>query len=238
MLVKGVMTVLMVSLLSAGASAAKLYKIVDENGKVTFSQFPPKEKSANTVVEDVNVKGGGKEAVRLVGTSAYCGDMYLGDTSVRSGDRYAEQRTKRLAERQQDWQQDLQYLEQRSQERAREKLSEGGGYNISRTAERNAEYQRDLDKNTQRMRELRCAVSWAQDEMAGKQAVVAESKGESDRLRDVHAELETKMLANCGLEPRLDPTDSGNAKARRQWCACTKEYRKGLDQVEGQLNYR
>lgn len=238
MFAKGVMALLLLSLVSAGASAAKLYKIVDENGKVTFSQFPPKEKSENTVVEGVDVRSGGKEPVRMVGSRAYCGEMYLGDTSVRSGDRYAEERARRIDERKQDWQEDLQYLERRAQERAREKLSDGGGYNISRTAERNSEYQQQMNRDNQRMRELRCAVGWAQDEISGKQNVVAESRGESERLRDVHAELQAKMLATCGLEPRLDPTDSGNAKARRQWRACTKEYRKGLGQVEDEINYR
>ena len=37
--------VVVLSAVSAAAPAGKLYKIVDENGNVTFSQFPPQEKS-------------------------------------------------------------------------------------------------------------------------------------------------------------------------------------------------
>lgn len=235
---KKFLLVMLLGSLALPALAGKLYKIVDENGNVTFSQFPPKEKSENTTVEDVEVKSGGKATLREVGNRVYCGDMLVSYRSGGSSDRYAERRAESLREDVSYWQERLTRLERNANQRARNKLSSGGGYGISRTAERNSNYQENMQEDAKEMRELRCALAWAQDSQSTQITATTEGRSETSRLRDVRAGLEREMEEACGREPLLDPTDSTNALKRRQWRACTKKYRKGLDDVNDALRYR
>lgn len=220
--------------------AAKLYRIVDEQGNVTFSQFPPKEKSENTVVEDIEVRGAdAATTVRYVGSSAYCGDIRLPTSSAGSSSRSSEYRAEYVNESVSYWRERLQRLEQSAQRRSREKLNSGNaGYSISGSSERNSYYQQQLDKDANEMRELRCALNWAERETSSNAEVLSDGQAEANRLQKVHSDLANKMLSECGREPLLDPTDPTNAKSRRQWKACTKKYRQGLDEVEDELRYR
>ncbi|MDN3639532.1 DUF4124 domain-containing protein [Simiduia curdlanivorans] len=231
---------LLVLAVVANANAAKLYKIVDEHGNITFSQYPPKEKSENTVVEGVEVRGAGAaETVRYAGSSAYCGDIRLPRSYTGSSARSSEYRAEYMSESVTYWREKLQRLEQSAQRRSREKLnSSNSGYGISSTAERNSRYQQQLDEDAKEMRELRCALNWADKESTQNAEVLSEGQSENKRLQTVHDELSRKMVNECGREPLLDPTDSTNAKSRRQWKACTKKYRKGLDDVESELYRR
>ncbi|WP_390594610.1 DUF4124 domain-containing protein [Simiduia litorea] len=224
----------------ANVYAAKLYKVVDEHGNITFSQYPPKEKSENTVVEGVEVRGGGAaEAVRYVGSSAYCGDIRLPTSYTGSSARSSEYRAEYVGKSVSYWREKLQRLEQSAQQRSREKLrSSNSGYGISGTAERNSRYQQQLDEDAKDMRELRCALNWAERESSQNAEVLSDGQNENKRLQSVHDDLSRKMVSECGREPLLDPTDPTNAKSRRQWKACTKKYRKGLDDVESELYYR
>jgi hypothetical protein len=232
--------VLVLSLLFSGALwAEKLYKIVDEHGNVTFSQFPPKEKSENTVVEGVEVQSvGGMDSVRQVGNSAYCGDIRLPTGYKGSSNRSSQYRAEYIQASLEDWREDLQRVEQQSQDWARDKFtSRNEGRSISNSARRNSSYQKQLDYNTKRMRALRCAINWAENK-GDVTTTVRESARESTRLQNVHENLEAQMIDTCGREPLLDPTDPRNAKDRRQWKACSKQYRKKMGQVESELYRR
>ena len=224
--------------LAAPALAGKLYKIVDEQGNVTFSQFPPKEKSENTTVEGVEVNSGGKASVREVGNRIYCGDMLVSYHNSGSSDRYAERRAEALREDMEYWRDRLSRLEQNASRRSRNKLASGGGYGISRTAERNSNYQDDMAEDAKEMRELRCAIGWAENSQSTQITETSEGRSEPARLREVRAGLERDMAEECGREPLLDPSVSTNAYDRRQWRACTKKFRKGLDDVNDALRYR
>lgn len=230
----------LLGLCCSNAMAEKLYKIVDDQGNITFSQFPPREKAENTVVEDVNVRGGGAmEAVRYVGSSAYCGDIRLPTDRAGSSARSSEYRAEYLNESVNDWRESLRELEARAQQRSRDKLNRGGSNaSISEASERNGRYQEGMNSDIERMRELRCAIHWSEKEGQSSAEVLSEGQSENARLHKVHVDLEEKMLSTCGHEPLLDPTDPGNAKARRQWKACTKSYRKDLDAVESELRNR
>lgn len=227
-----------VSLLLAAADlwAQKLYKIVDEEGNVTFSQFPPKEKSENTKVEDVHVKSaGGKEPVRYVGTSAYCGDIRLPTKYTGSSRNSEEYRAKYLQSSLDGWRERLRDIEHSSQERARQKLNRGSGGSISYSAKQNSYYQESMARDTERMRELRCAIDWAEKQNSSTAEVIRESGNEAQRLQQVHADLERKLIEQCGREPLLDPTNPRNAKDRRQWRACSKKIRQDMRKVENAL---
>ena len=228
------------ALITPQVFAAKLYKIVDEQGNVTFSQYPPKEKSENTIVEGVEVRGAdAATSIRYVGNSAYCGDIQLPTSSAGSSTRSSEYRAEYVGQQVTFWRQRLQDLEQSAQQRSRQKLSSSNsGYGISGTSERNSRYQAQLDENTQDMRDLRCALNWAERENSANAEVLSAGKSESQRLQSVHNDLSRKMVSECGREPLLDPSDPTNAKSRRQWKTCTKKYRKGLDDVEREMHRR
>lgn len=220
------------------AFAGKLYKIVDENGNVTFSQFPPKEKSENVTVEDVEVSSGGKASIREVGNRIYCGDILVYAREHGDSDKYAARRSDDLREKMSDWQDRLNQLQRRADQRSRSKLSIGGGYNISDTATINSYYQNLMEEDAKQMRELRCAIAWAEDTHAKELGVASVARAENSRLRDEQVGLERKMTETCGREPLLNPSDPANARDRRQWRACTKSFRKGLSDVDDELQYR
>ena len=233
---------LVITLCTASSAlwAEKLYKIVDEQGNVTFSQFPPKEKSDKTVVEGVQVKSaGGMDTVRYAGSSAYCGTIRLPTSYKGSSERSSEYRAQYVQSSLEDWREDLQRTEQQSQDWARGKLSSRNeGRSISESSRRNTYYQKQLDSNTRRMRELRCAINWAEGQSSETAAVLREGEKESARLQQVHADLETRLIEQCGREPLLDPTDPRNAKDRRQWKACSKRLRSKMDNVEQEMYRR
>lgn len=227
----------LVMLLSQAVWAEKLYKIVDEHGNVTFSQFPPKEKSENTVVEGVEVQStGGMERVRYVGTRAYCGNIRLPNSKGSGSHRSSYNNAQYVQSSLEDWREDLVRLEQQAQSWSRSKFSSRNeGRSISESAVRNSYYQRELDENTRRMRELRCAINWAETESGVNEGRVREVEKENERLQRVHGDLEAKLIEQCGREPLLDPTHPRNAKDRRQWKACSKRFRNKMDKVEDEL---
>jgi len=64
------------------SQAGKLYKIVDADGQVTFSQYPPAEKSEHAIIEDIKLSGTTQATVSQVGNSLYCGETRLPNPPV------------------------------------------------------------------------------------------------------------------------------------------------------------
>ena len=68
--------------LSFPAAAQKLYKIVDDEGNVTFSQFPPPEKPEKATIDEHTVFGGSQSTVVDRGDYMYCGDIRLANKTA------------------------------------------------------------------------------------------------------------------------------------------------------------
>ncbi len=214
--------------------AQKLYKIVDENGNVSFSQFPPAEKKENTVVDDITVQGGSQSTVTETVDGKYCGKIQLPRKySGQSAAVYAKQ----LDQQRKYWRERLDRLNQRIDSSNQNAINRGSYQSRYGSTSGNKYYQREIESNTEQVRDLRCALSWVDGEMKDTNAtdVLVNNKQERERLQAAKAELQAKLDSKCGALPAYDPNDRRNASKRKYWYDCSDKMRRELDRIERSL---
>lgn len=221
--------------------AAKLYKVVDENGNVTFSQYPPVNPDKGSKVKDMSVSSGGITAIKTRNDAHYCGDIYLASTIKTrikpNGLRDSYQDVDRKLV---NWQDDLRRLEQRVSSRSQRKLdSSHNRYAYSRSSSNqtmaNREYQARLLSDTERMRDLRCAIKWAKAENnSDKKEAVEKANSEHERLAAIQSRLRKDLREQCGELPKYDP-DVAIKALRKEWYNCSKKLRGELKIVSNKM---
>ncbi len=236
--VLGLASVLMLSS-AEPVSAAKLYKVVDADGKVTFSQYPPVEKDESHNIESVKVDSAGdvKVPITTIGNTQYCGDISLPIARLGSGGeaRYLQN----VAGKRKYWQQRLDRLEaQLEQEDRRQFKQNSHRYygDSSHRNQRNLEYQKRKQASLQSLKELRCAVSWAAAQQHSLQDLAANNSAEIQRLQQVYSNLEAALQRNCGEEPIYDPSNPAIKYQRQEWRKCAQEYQSDMRGVQRQLS--
>jgi hypothetical protein len=213
------------------AYAQKLYKIVDEEGNVSFSQFPPAEKKENVVVDDITVSGGAQSTVTEKLDGKYCGDIKLPKRySNSSMGNYVE----KLDKQRKRWRIQLDRLSQRIDASNQSAINRGSYQSRYGSTAQNTHYQQTINSHSEQVRDLRCAMSWIDKELEGNDgaAVMAESKKELERLESIRDELQAKLMAQCGELPVYDPTIRSNEAVRKRWYDCSKKLRREIDRVE------
>lgn len=200
--------------------AAKLYKIVDANGNVTFSQYPPEKLEKDSKIEGVVAEGNSQSKVVRRGAYSYCGDIEL--PSTKHGAQYLERNFNDLTE---SWREDLKELEYLLERMAH---SKAGDYKRDLSSEhqayRDRRYQSGLKEGKQRMLDLRCALDWATNVRLENQDEVVEL----GRLETLYTNVKQDLKQNCGDVPKYDPTDPKAKAARTEWYNCSKQYRQQL----------
>lgn len=219
--------------------AAELYKVVDEDGNVTFSQFPPSEPQGE--VENVKLEGvsDAMTALTQAGNLEYCGEIELPSADYyqayeRSTDRFLRQ----VGNRKKSWQRQLEGLEKQINNSTRNQYSRN-----TSAYYRNSSYQSQQDlANFERkeaqlknIRDLRCAVHWADQRDSEMNQFREQNHTELKRLEGVQQNLLGQLRRNCGAEPALDPSDKGAKLRRQQWLDCSKDYQRDLRDVSRQL---
>ena len=200
------------------AHAGTLYKIVDEAGNVTYSQFPPAPKPAQEQqglkVDEMSVSGESASQVRLVGKNQYCGEIMLPSLNPKEPESYLE-----LDDLRQAWQHELEGDTDLNNVRFRMYM---GRYNLSR----------DPSEAGQRKRDLQCAIEWV-DKQRGEVAKVKDSlKQEASDLNQQIARLKAKRDKQCGSEPYRDPNQPATQVLWQRWRDCYNQYRDELYQLE------
>ena len=214
--------------------AAKLYKIVGEDGKVTFSQFPPKDKQ-NETVEDISVKTGGATTVTKQGNQSYCGNILL---PKKVTGRYASnlEFAERVSDRKNEWTYRLRRYEKRAAERSLQKQKTNRQYYSNEYATyKDKNYNQGLSNDIQNMRDLRCAIGWASNYREENSQVVSDLGAEKSRLEEIKAKLLDRIDYQCGDLPEYDPTDPVTTRKRKDWHSCSKSLRHQLKQVESKI---
>lgn len=229
-----------VLLLSAQAQATKLYKIVNPDGSVSFSQFPPTETTKQGEVESVKISGGGSTQVKVRGDYEYCGEIQL-MRKPSSTYRYShESFSRNLDSRLRYWEQQLENLEKNSAARSGRQLSSSMDRNKSRyqnQSNMDRSYNEGLARDTQRMRDLRCAVDWARESRRDISDRLASNDDERTRLQGVKDKLQAQLDSKCGALPPYDPTDAVAESNRKSWYNCSKDLRQKLKTVDSKLRY-
>lgn len=208
----------LLSLAAVQAQAGKFYKIVDEEGNVTYSQFPPTPKpdqgQQGVKVNELNVKGESASQVRLVGKNQYCGEILLPTLNPKKPESYLE-----LGELRQAWQHEMEGDTDLNNVRFRMYM---GRYNLSR----------DPSEAGQRKRDLQCAIEWV-DKQQGEVAKVRDSlKQEASQLNQQIARLKAKRDKECGSEPYRDPNQPASVAVWERWEDCYNSYREELYELE------
>lgn len=217
---------------------AQLYKIVDENGNVTFSQFPPNEPSAEAAVENITLEGAndGMTPLTEIGSIQFCGDIELPSTidSTQQPDRFMRE----INHSRKSWQRRLTALEKQTQDALhnQQRYNRYSYYRDDsyRNRQKLEQFQRQ-EENIKKMRDLRCALHWADNRERDVTDYRNANHAELQRLEQVQRNLIANQNQACGVEPPFDPSDQ-TARARRDaWLACSKKYQRDLRDVSRQM---
>ncbi len=219
--------------------AAKVYKIIDEDGKVTYSQFPPKPKeSAGKKVEDVKLTNAESPMSRI---TTQLNDQYCGQIKLPKQKKYKSSSlkyySKNVIQSQQNWQRSLDRLEGGMEQRRQKKFSSTkNNSRYSNQSKNDAHFNERYQQDTKRMLDLRCAIKWSHEEIAKFDSYSNTDNAEKTRLERVYSTLQNNLDSACGEQPALDPTNPKNKRNRRQWYDCSKSYIADMKRVRRELN--
>jgi len=212
--------VVLLIVLSPLSHAGKLYKIINEDGSTSFSQFAPDSSNKNKIVEEKFVKTGGKTPLTMRGLTSFCGKLKLPHGNASRDGFYSDvgRSLNRWKSRLDDKGSSL-----RSKRRsyAASTKSSGTYSGYGRTTSGYLEGNRKLTKE---MADLRCAISWAEIKMQSSHEVSRNISGELHHLQDSLAKVEGNSLRKCDEEPRYRPDDKEYQSNYRKWRSCTRDF--------------
>lgn len=222
--------------LSSLAVAGKLYKIVNADGSITFSQFPPTEKTGKTLVNTLDSKGGApKLAVTHSGTgSAYCGSISLPLYRMKQGDQTEIERRKAR------WEKQLRQAEERLEKQTQQHvdLTQHNMANNQHTQylQQRNEYINDSQRDqVEYIKALRCAIHWAENGESDLDEKTLADSQEIKRLQSITEQLQARLEQECGQQPEYNPADPAYKAAAANWSSCGSSYLSDIHQVETRI---
>jgi hypothetical protein len=237
-----VFLVFVIVLASSYANEKKLYKVVDEKGKSSFSQFPPKKNNEN--VEDVYVKTiNNALAVRKVGDKEYCGSISL-PSYMYYRSKKPNYHLEKLDRSITNWKSRLesteQSIERDSQNQFKRSNSKYNKYeNSSQRNSRFAQWDKRNKKNIEKVKEFNCAIAWAEKKQNGEteNGLPINTNREVERLKVLLGKHKEKMFNTCGTEPVFDPTSTHRKLKTKNWEKCTKPFKDDLKKISNRIKY-
>lgn len=205
----------------APSHAAKMYKVVDAQGNVSFSQFPPKksEVASDSVVEAQTVSSQSETSVSTKYGDQYCGKIEL--PRVNSA-----RDLSRLARKKSSWQRDL----ENSQVRLNKQTRSYNGYS-------NSTYRlKSMGEKGKHIRDLRCALKWISTFNEKVEVAQSQKAAKTGSIQKKLAAVESRRDKACGFEPEFDPTAQGNKRKIKEWKACNRGYNNDIRKLKRMLN--
>lgn len=243
MKMKSLISILFVSFLPH--TFAQVYKTIDGNGKVTFSNIEPTvDKNSATKVEELDLDISNDAMTTL---SSELGDKYCGEIKLpsQSKNSYSSKYfIKNIARSKKNWQASLIRLNERIAYNTKMsiKYTKSRYYNSTYKNQLNNSQRKETDFNVKRLRDLRCAINWSKSQdstISELQATISEleatQKLESSRLLEIKINLESSITAQCGGEPIYDPTLRMNESQRKRWSTCSRKARQEIRKIERTL---
>lgn len=226
--------------ISLSSQAQKLYKIVDAEGNVSFSQYPPVATKENVTVDNITVNTGSQSVISEELDGLYCGKIRLKSQSSSS---YAmKDYVRTLDSARSSWRQQLDELgkridasNQNSINRNSYQSASSSRYNERYRSSSNKRYNDSVETNSEKMRDLRCAIDWVDGELEGTGEYVVDSKKERARLEGIRNELQAKLHKTCGSLPEYNPNALRNNAERKSWYSCSSKLRRDIDRVESAI---
>ena len=191
-----------------------VYKIVDENGKVSYSQYPPAEKKESTV-KQMDIQDEAATRIKSIGRKRFCGDISLPniDDSSDEGDLL------QIREKQEYWRKQL--------NRSSNIKDVAGRYRYSKVNSGG-------DYKNQQSRNLRCALNWAKSMKLKIDAAADLSEKKISSMEKNLQKVRQNMERSCGSEPYYDPNISGSKGRLKTWKKCVRSYKR----TENELTYQ
>jgi hypothetical protein len=225
-------TIIFIALVfSPAATAGKLYKIVDEKGNITFSQFPPSpaEKNDKLMVESTEVKGSAATVITKKGLTSYCGDIELPKIDNRSS------RYNSASSYKERWERDLDRKEKylaKDKARYLENVNRQYKYKYNSNSSFNADYLAKNQNSVDDIKDLRCAITWAEELNDSSVETKNEMNAELERLTANLTSLQLQLDQRCGFEPAYAPAEYENKQLIRDWKKCANTYRSDIRTLE------
>ena len=214
------------------AYAGQLYKIVDENGNVTFSQFPPKPSNTNSKlsIEAKSVDVQGETRVETKGVTDYCGDIKLPSRHTYKNNFYST-----VARNEKRWKNNLENQEKRMRQQ-QERYLKSTQSRYSSKYNNSANFLKNNKQMLGNINNLKCAIKWAKSQKAETDIAFDEMNAEVKRLRNSLTTVRNQQLRACGSEPTYDPGVRGNSEKIRLWKHCSHQYSRDIRKLENLIS--
>jgi len=208
---------LLLSLAITPVQAGKLYKIVDKDGNVTFSQFPPQpQEQQDMQVDTVSLSTSSSTHLSRNGKTLRCGSIELPKVDKTDPVKMLE-----LEELRAEWQQELESDTDLRDVTWRMQLSR---YNIRRDPAESGQVKRDLE----------CAIKWVDsqkgDVAEARQQLQERSRSLDQRITKLKAERDRK----CGTEPYRNPNEPATMNQWQRWRECYYDNSEALYELESE----
>ena len=231
---------MIIAALAVPVHAEKLYKTKDADGNITFSQYPPEDQGKEVITEDLTVEHSSKSAVTEGLHGTHCGQIKLPDQAASNYSHASYM--KNLDRTRSSWQAQLASLNKtidlnnQNAIKNNQASSNYGYRNNQYSADRNRKYHESIATNGEKLRDLRCAIGWADGEIKGTSDYVASRTNERARLTKIRDDLQKKLNTSCGQIPAYDPRLPSNEMNRKRWYDCSDSLRRKIDLVQGEIN--
>lgn len=198
--------------------AGKLYKIVDKNGNVTFSQFPPSEPQQDVQVDTVSVNNSNTTHITGSGNKLRCGSIGLPYIDKTKPEKMLE-----LEELRAEWQRELESGTGLEEVTWRMQLSR---YNITR----------DPAESGQVKRDLQCAIKWADNQKSDVANARQQLQNKAKDLDQKITRLKAQRDRACGTEPYLNDNEPATVARHERWQDCYYDNSDELYELESEAS--
>lgn len=209
---------LLLALTMHSAQAGKLYKIVDKDGNVTFSQFPPQEPRDDVQVDAVSINNSSVTHISGSGKNLRCGSIGLPRMDKTDPEKMLE-----LEELRAEWQRELESGTDLQDVTWRMQLAR---FNISR----------DPAESGQVKRDLQCAIKWVDSQKGdvanARQQLQDRAKSLDQRITRLKAERDRA----CGTEPYRNENEPATIMRWDRWRECFYNNSEELYELESEAS--
>lgn len=205
-----------------------MYKWVDENGGVHFSQTPPLNRETPVPQDQVQVhQTSGSVLVPVpVEGELYCGELKLPQETERQ-----HLSIKRLNERLKYWNQSL----ERSKASLDRFLAPRKRYKYSSSYSQKSTFNEELARYQKPVNEYQCAIAWAEGQMDRVREREASFAEEHSRARKDLEAATAQMHSICGDEPEKYNEYGKKRERYLEWRRCTRKHSEVVREMRDRL---
>lgn len=228
-----------IALISSDALAAKIYKWVDQNGEVHYSQTPPKPKDSVAKENVESLTTARTIAPSKQGEYEYCGKMRL------PGPYYDSKQILRNLDRQvQSWQEaigrlekqysvnnQLRELDQAKRNEQYKRYAQKSGYNYNSQTDYQSQQRQE---NNRRIAEYRCAIAWSDSKKTELSDLKKELSYDVKRAKLSYQDALEAAQKECGFEPN-DFSHPLYREKEKIWQNCMKPHRSTLRSLKHKM---